>query len=205
MKKINVGILIFNEVEVLDFAGPYEVFSRTRLEKGAESRKSNDSAPFKVFTVSVNDKTIKATGGLKVISDYTFLNSPKIDILIIPGGYGTRPLLNNEDVLNWIKSISNDSEITSSVCTGALLLAKAGLLDGKRATTHWGAIGALKSINKNIQVIENRRIVNDEIITSAGVSSGIDMAFMIIENLYGEQVASDTAKYIEFHRSKENV
>lgn len=205
MKKINVGILIFNEVEVLDFAGPYEVFSRTRLEKGAESRKSNDSAPFKVFTVSVNDKTIKATGGLKVISDYTFLNSPKIDILIIPGGYGTRPLLNNEDVLNWIKSISNDSEITSSVCSGALLLAKAGLLDGKRATTHWGAIGALKSINKNIQVIENRRIVNDEIITSAGVSSGIDMAFMIIENLYGEQVASDTAKYIEFHRSKENV
>jgi len=205
MKKINVGILIFNEVEVLDFAGPYEVFSRTRLEKGAESRKSNDSAPFKVFTVSVNDKTIKATGGLKVISDYTFLNSPKIDILIIPGGYGTRPLLNNEDVLNWIKSISNDSEITSSVCTGALLLAKAGLLDGKRATTHWGAIGALKSINKNIQVIDNRRIVNDEIITSAGVSSGIDMAFMIVENLYGEQVASDTAKYIEFHRSKENV
>ena len=205
MKKINVGILIFNEVEVLDFAGPYEVFSRTRLEKGAESRKSNDSAPFKVFTVSVNDKTIKATGGLKVISDYTFFNSPKIDILIIPGGYGTRPLLNNEDVLNWIKSISNDSEIISSVCTGSLLLAKAGLLDGKRATTHWGAIGALKSINKNIQVIDNRRIVNDEIITSAGVSSGIDMAFMIVENLYGEHVASDTAKYIEFHRSKENV
>jgi len=85
------------------------------------------------------------------------------------------------------------------------LLAKAGLLEGKRATTHWGAIEALKSISNDIQVIDDRRIVNDEIITSAGVSSGIDMAFMIVENLYGEQVASDTSKYIEFHRSKENV
>ena len=112
---------------------------------------------------------------------------------------------NNIELLNWIKSISYDAEITSSVCTGSLLLAKAGLLDGKRATTHWGAIEALKSINKNIQVIDNRRIVNDEIITSAGVSSGIDMAFMIVENLFGEEVAKDTAKYVEFHRSKENV
>lgn len=205
MKKINVGILIFNEVEVLDFAGPFEVFSRTRIEKGAESRRSDDSAPFKVFTVSVKEEIIIATGGLKIFSDYTFKNFPKIDILVIPGGLGTRALLNNEDVLNWIKSVSNEAEITSSVCTGSLLLAKAGLLDNKRATTHWGAIGALKSINKNIQVVDNRRIVNDEIITSAGVSSGIDMAFMIIENLYGEHVANDTAKYIEFHRSKENV
>tara|TARA_B100000686_G_scaffold135930_1_gene143137 strand:- start:738 stop:1355 length:618 start_codon:yes stop_codon:yes gene_type:complete len=205
MKNINVGILIFDEVEVLDFAGPFEVFSRTRIEKGTESRRSDDSAPFKVFTVTMNDELITATGGLKVISDYTFKNSPKIDILVIPGGLGTRSLLNNEDVLNWIKSISYDAEITSSVCTGSLLLAKAGLLDGKRATTHWGAIEALKSINKNIQVIDNRRIVNDEIITSAGVSSGIDMAFMIVENLFGEEVAKDTAKYVEFHRSKENV
>ena len=98
-----------------------------------------------------------------------------------------------------------DRNITASVCTGSLLLAKAGLLEGKRATTHWGAIEALKSISKDIQVITERRVVNDEIITSAGVSSGIDMAFMIVENLYGEQVASDTSKYIEFHRSKENV
>ena len=164
MKKINVGILIFNEVEVLDFTGPYEVFSRTRIEKGAESRRSDDSAPFKVFTVSVKEEIIIATGGLKIFSDYTFKNFPKIDILVIPGGLGTRALLNNEDVLNWIKSVSNEAEITSSVCTGSLLLAKAGLLDNKRATTHWGAIGALKSINKNIQVVDNRRIVNDEII-----------------------------------------
>ena len=205
MKKINVGILIFDEVEVLDFAGPFEVFSRTRLLKGAGSRRSDDSAPFNPFTVSIDKKPITATGGLKIISDYTIKDCPKIEILIIPGGFGTRTLLNNESLLSWIKSIADQATTTSSVCTGSLLLAKAGLLEGKRATTHWGAIEALKSISKDIQVINNRRIVNDEIITSAGVSSGIDMAFMLVENLYGEQVASDTAKYIEFHRSKENV
>jgi len=205
MKKINVGIFIFDEVEVLDFAGPFEVFSRTRLLKGAESRRSNDSAPFNPFTVSIDTKPLTATGGLKIIADYTFNNFPKIDILIVPGGYGTRTLLNNEILLKWIKAVSDKANITASVCTGSLLLAKAGLLEGKRATTHWGAIEALKSISKDIQVITDRRVVNDEIITSAGVSSGIDMAFMIVENLYGEEVASDTSKYIEFHRSKENV
>ena len=205
MKKINVGIFIFDEVEVLDFAGPFEVFSRTRLLKGAESRRSNDSAPFNPFTVSIDKKSLTATGGLKIIADYTFNNFPKIDILIVPGGYGTRTLLNNEILLKWIKAVSDKANITASVCTGSLLLAKAGLLEGKRATTHWGAIKALKSISKDIQVITERRVVNDEIITSAGVSSGIDMAFMIVENLYGEEVASDTSKYIEFHRSKENV
>jgi len=205
MKKINVGILIFDEVEVLDFAGPFEVFSRTRLLKGAESRRSDESAPFNPFTVSIDTKPLTATGGLKIIADYTFNNFPKIDILIVPGGYGTRTLLNNEILLKWIKAVSDKANITASVCTGSLLLAKAGLLEGKRATTHWGAIEALKSISKDIQVITERRVVNDEIITSAGVSSGIDMAFMIVENLYGEEVASDTSKYIEFHRSKENV
>ena len=205
MKKINVGIFIFDEVEVLDFAGPFEVFSRTRLLKGAESRRSDESAPFNPFTVSIDTKPLTATGGLKIIADYTFNNFPKIDILIVPGGYGTRTLLNNEILLKWIKAVSDKANITASVCTGSLLLAKAGLLEGKRATTHWGAIEALKSISKDIQVITERRVVNDEIITSAGVSSGIDMAFMIVENLYGEKVASDTSKYIEFHRSKENV
>lgn len=205
MKKINVGILIFDEVEVLDFAGPFEVFSRTRLLKGAESRRSDDSAPFNPFTISIDSKPLTASGGLKIIADYSFNDFPKIDILIVPGGYGTRTLLNNERLLQWIKAVSAKANITASVCTGSLLLAKAGLLEGKRATTHWGAIEALKSISKDITVINDRRIVNDEIITSAGVSSGIDMAFMIVENLYGEQVASDTAKYIEFHRSKENV
>jgi len=205
MKKINVGILIFNDVEILDFAGPYEVFSRTRTTKGAESRRNDDTAPFLPFTVAMEEKPIIATGGLKVIPDYTFENVPKINILVVPGGYGTRTLLNNEYLLSWIKSISDKSATITSVCSGSLLLGKAGLLEGKRATTHWGAIEALKSISKSIKVMSDRRIIDDEIITSAGVSSGIDMAFMIVEKHFGNEVASDTAKYIEFHRSKTNV
>ena len=205
MNKINVAILIFNEVEVLDFSGPYEVFSRTRTIKGSDSRKNTDSAPFNPFTIAMDKNLIVATGGLKVIPDYSLDNSPKIDILVIPGGYGTRPLLNNENLLNWIIKISKEVNIVSSICTGALLLAKSGLLDGKRATTHWGAIAALKSISNSINVITNRRIVDDGIITSAGVSSGIDMSFEIVSKLFGEEVASDTAKYIEFHRSKTTV
>ena len=205
MNKINVAILIFNEVEVLDFSGPYEVFSRTRTIKGSDSRKNTDSAPFNPFTIAMDKNLIVATGGLKVIPDYSLDNSPKIDILVIPGGYGTRPLLNNENLLNWIIKISKEVNIVSSICTGALLLAKSGLLDGKRATTHWDAIEALKSISNSINVITNRRIVDDGIITSAGVSSGIDMSFEIVSKLFGEEVASDTAKYIEFHRSKTTV
>jgi len=205
MNKINVAILIFNEVEVLDFSGPYEVFSRTRTIKGSDSRKNTDSAPFNPFTIAMDKNLIVATGGLKVIPNYSLDNSPKIDILVIPGGYGTRPLLNNENLLNWIIKISKEVNIVSSICTGALLLAKSGLLDGKRATTHWGAIEALKSISNSINVITNRRIVDDGIITSAGVSSGIDMSFEIVSKLFGEEVASDTAKYIEFHRSKTTV
>jgi transcriptional regulator GlxA family with amidase domain len=205
MNKINVAILIFNEVEVLDFSGPYEVFSRTRTIKGSDSRKNTDSAPFNPFTIAMDENIIVATGGLKVIPDYSIDNSPKIDILVVPGGYGTRPLLNNVDLLNWIKKISKEAKITSSICTGALLLAKSGILDSKRATTHWAAIEALKSISKSITVITNRRIVDDGIITSAGVSSGIDMSFEIVSKLFGEEVASDTAKYIEFHRSKNTV
>jgi len=205
MNKINVAILIFNEVEVLDFSGPYEVFSRTRTIKGSDSRRNTDSAPFNPFTIAMDKNLIVATGGLKVIPDYSLDNSPKIDILVIPGGYGTRPLLNNENLLNWIIKISKEVNIVSSICTGALLLAKSGLLDGKRATTHWGAIEALKSISNSINVITNRRIVDDGIITSAGVSSGIDMSFEIVSKLFGEEVASDTAKYIEFHRSKTTV
>lgn len=205
MKKKNVAILIFNEVEVLDFTGPYEVFSRTRTVKGIDSRKNIDSAPFNPFTIAMEESLIVATGGLKITPDFSIHNSPKIDILVIPGGYGTRPLLNNEDLLNWIKIKSQEVEILSSICTGSLLLAKAGILDGKRATTHWGAIDALKSISNSINVITNRRIVDDGVITSAGVSSGIDMSFEIVTKILGEEVASDTAKYIEFHRSKSTV
>ena len=202
MNKKNVGILIFNDVELLDFSGPFEVFSRTRTKKGTESRLDEKSSPFNTFTFSIDGKTITVTGGMKVIPNYSFFNLPSLDIIIIPGGLGTRKLLNNEEIILWIKDLPNKVSMIASVCTGSLLLAKAGLLKNKQATTHWGAVELLHSIDKSIHIMKKNRIVEDTIITSAGVSSGIDMAFYIVSKLHGEKVAEDTAKYIEFNRSK---
>ncbi len=197
-KKKNIAILIFNDVEVLDFTGPYEVFSRTRLIEGVQSRLSDDSAPFNVFTVSEKEKEIVATGGLRFIADYLFINSPKIDILLIPGGLGTRSILKKAEVLKWIKLISGKCELVCSVCTGSLILAKIGLLDNKSATTHWGSLSLLSEISNSINVVKNKKVVFDGIYTSAGVSSGIDMSIEIVKKMYGTKAALDIAKYIEW-------
>jgi len=200
MDRWNVGILIFDGVEVLDFTGPFEVFSRTRLEPGLPSRRSEDTAPFRVFTVARTHDPVSATGDLKVVPHHAFADAPRIDLLVVPGGWGTRPLLEDAEVLGWISRTAADARKVASVCTGALLYAKAGLLEGKRATTHWGALDLLESLNAGVQVERALRVVDDGIITSAGVASGIDMAFYIVETLFGRAVADETAHYIEYRR-----
>jgi transcriptional regulator GlxA family with amidase domain len=200
--KNNVGILLFPEVAVLDFAGPFEVFSRTRLDGGVESRRYETSAPYNVFTVAKNDEPLVATGGLTVTPKYDFDSAPAIDILVVPGGFGTRALLEDERTLDWIKTIhEQQSTNTCSVCTGALLLAKVGILIGKQATTHWNSYDELSELDTTIKVQREERVVHDgKIFTSAGVSAGIDMAFAVVESMYGEAVAEETAKYIEYQR-----
>lgn len=200
MDRINVGILIFDNVEVLDFAGPFEVFSRTRLIPGVESRRSEESAPFRVFTIAKTRTPITATGGLVVIPQYGFADSPRIDLLVVPGGFGTRSLLYDEETLGWIRGTAARARQVTSVCTGALLLGKAGLLEGRRATTHWGALDLLDSLGVGVTVERSSRVVDDGVITSAGVASGIDMSFYIVETVFGRAVADETAKYIEYRR-----
>ena len=200
MNQKSVGILIFNGVEVLDFAGPFEVFSRTRLVPGIESRRNDDSAPFRVFTVAPSADPVTATGGLQVIPHHSFDSAPPIDLLVIPGGFGTRPLLEVQPVLDWIRRTAERAERVTSVCTGSLLLARAGLLKGHRATTHWGALDTLQSLDPTIQVERSLRVVEDGIISSAGVSAGMDMAFTVVERLCGSAVADETARYIEYPR-----
>jgi transcriptional regulator GlxA family with amidase domain len=195
-----VGILIFDDVEVLDFAGPFEVFSRTRLVAGAESRRTDDSAPFRVFTVARSCELVTAVGGLKVMPAYAWSDAPAIDLLVIPGGFGTRALLGDEPTLAWVRSTASAASLVTSVCTGALVLARAGLLAGRRATTHWAAQDLLASLDPSIQVDRQSRVVNDGIVTSAGVSAGIDMAFAVVERLCGKAVADETAHYIEYPR-----
>jgi transcriptional regulator GlxA family with amidase domain len=181
MNRQNVGILIFDNVEVLDFAGPYEVFSRTRLVGGVESRRSDESAPFRVFTVARTLAPVTATGGLRVLPDHDFAGAPPIDLLVVPGGFGTRPLLDDETTREWITQTAARAQRVTSVCTGALLLAKVGLLAGKRATTHWGALDLLASMDPTMKVERELRVVEDGIVTSAGVSAGIDMSLAVVE------------------------
>ena len=201
MEKWNVGILIFDGVEVLDFAGPFEVLSRTRLVPGTESRRSDDGAPFHVFTVARSTDLVTATGGLVVQPRHSFEDAPSIDLLVVPGGFGTRPLLQDPETIDWIRRTAGAARKTASVCTGALLLARAGLLDNRRATTHWGALGLLGTLGKNITVDRESRFVEDGVMTSAGVASGIDMAFHVVETLFGKDVADETARYIEYERA----
>ena len=200
MHKRTVGIFLFDDVEVLDFAGPFEVFSRTRLTPGAQSRRSTESAPFDVFTVAARDRNVTATGGLSVTAAYTWSDVPKIDIVVIPGGFGTRALLDDAPTARWIKEIALAAEHVTSVCTGALLLAKAGLLANRQATTHHAAYDLLASLDPSITVRRDVRVVHDGIISSAGVSAGIDMAFNVVEMLCGRDVADETARYIEYPR-----
>jgi transcriptional regulator GlxA family with amidase domain len=202
--RTSVGILIFDDVEVLDFAGPFEVFSRTRLVPGAASRRTNDSAPFDVFTVG-REQVTTAIGGLKVIPDRPLTDRRPIDILVVPGGFGTRPLLEDKGMLGWISETAGRASQLASVCTGALLLAKIGSLHGRRATTHWAALDLLASIDPTILVQRDARVVWDTVATSAGVSAGIDMAFSVVEKLHGPEVARETARYIEYVPQYQNA
>ncbi len=198
MEKLNVGILIFDGVEVLDFAGPFEVFSRTRLVPGVEARRSEESAPFNVFLVAESTEAIRATADLCVLPRFSFGDTPPIDILVVPGGYGTRALLHDQEILSWIREVAASAKHTTSVCTGALLLAQAGLLQGRKATTHWGVYDLLESLNAGVTVLRDQRVVIDGVFTSAGVSAGIEMAFAVVEHFYGREVAEETAHYIEY-------
>jgi transcriptional regulator GlxA family with amidase domain len=196
----SVGILLFDGVAALDVAGPLEVLSRARLEPGLDSRFSEEKALFDVFTVARTREPVTATGGLTLLPGYSFEEAPPIDLLVVPGGFGTRPLLQDADTIEWIRRTAAAARRTASVCTGALLLARAGLLDNRRATTHWGAFGLLASLGKGITVDREARFVDDGVLTSAGLASGMDLALHVVETLFGRAVADETARYIEYRR-----
>lgn len=193
MHQRTVGILLFNEVEVLDFAGPFEVFSIATLLESNEK-------PFIVKTISENGELVTARNGLKVKPDYSFANHPSFDIVIIPGGFGAEQIeINNSSVIEWIKNQQSRVEFMTSICTGALLLAKAGILNGKKATTHWMDIDRLEQEFPNVSVQRDVKFVDeDSIITSGGISAGINMSFHLISRLHGKDVAIKTAKRMEY-------
>ena len=196
----SVGILIFDQVEVLDFAGPFEVFSRTRVDPSREALRTDEGAPFRPFTVAKTADPVIATGGLRVLPRHSFADAPRIDLLVVPGGFGTRPLLQDEETLDWVRGVAAAARRVTSVCTGSMVLAKAGLLAGRRATTHWAALDELAALGGGVTVVRDARWVDDGIVSSAGVAAGIDMAFYVVEKLLGKEVADRTARYIDYPR-----
>ncbi len=196
----NVAILMFDDVEVLDFAGPFEVFSVTsELNKGYSLRDSFAARPFAVSTVAEHPGAVNARNGLSINPDCTIADCARPDILIVPGGQGTRKLIDNSVVINWIKDCSQTAELVISVCTGSLLLAKAGLLEGLAATTHHHALELLRELAPNTTVVENERFVdNGKIITSGGIAAGIDMSLYVVGKLLGAAQAAQTAEHMEY-------
>lgn len=192
-RRRSAAILIFDGVELLDFAGPFEVFSAARTIPDSPERLMN------VFAVAETAEPINCRNGLVVEPAYVLEDCPPFDILVVPGGQGTRTAVNRPQLIAWIAERGRQLELTTSVCTGSFLLAEAGLLADKPATTHWGSVQRMRDDFPGLEVRENVRWVDaGPVITSAGVSAGIDMALHVLERLYGSEVAQATARGIEY-------
>ncbi len=181
--RIPVAVAISNGGALIDFAGPWEVFQDTMI---------GDEMPFQLFTVSEKTETVEFSG-LKLVPDYTFENVPECKIVVIPAQRGS------EALHTWLRKVSATTDVTMSVCTGAFQLAKAGLLDGKSATTHHEFLDQLQKNFPKVKVERGVRFVeNERISTAGGLSSGIDLALRVVERYYGRKVAERTAAYMEY-------
>jgi transcriptional regulator GlxA family with amidase domain len=192
----NIAIFLFDEVEVLDFGGPFEVFCTA----GRMAQRSHPllPSPFEVFTVAQKEGLVQARGGLRIQAQTIFSNSPKIDVLLVPGGVVTAEMEKSE-VIAWIKRTAPGATVVASVCTGAFLLAKAGLLDGLPVTTHWEDMADLGQQFPQVQVKEGVRWVDTgKVVTSAGISAGLDMSLYLVEKLEGRDLAVRTARQMDY-------
>ena len=202
MNRKRVGILIFPDVEVLDFCGPFEVFSVTRLD---EAQRRQQPSPFEVVLVAEHAEPVTAVGGMRVIPDHTLETCPPLDLLVVPGGWGTRSAIKNPHIIDWIAARGRQAETLASVCTGAMLLGQAGLLDGRRATTHWRSLDWMRESFPAVTVESALHVVEDgDLITSAGISAGIDMALRVVIKYCGEAVARCTARHMEYPYPDDN-
>lgn len=191
-----VGILLYDGVELLDLAGPYEVFtvaSRVRLladPAGAE--------PFTTFTVGKVAGLVRTHAGLLVAAQHGITDHPAIDVLIVPGG-DVDDARADVALADWISRVAASSQLTASVCTGAFLLADAGLLDGRAATTHWMDVDDLQAARPAIRALRDVRWVDEgPVVTAAGISAGVDMSLHLVERLAGRELAVETARYMEY-------
>jgi transcriptional regulator GlxA family with amidase domain len=196
MERKHVGIVVFDDIEVLDFCGPFEVFCAVRLN---EERRREEPSPFEVTLVAETSGPVTAHGGMRVIPDHAFSTCPGLDVLVVPGGWGTRRELKNPVMLEWLRQRAARVETLAAVCTGAMLLGFAGLLDGRRATTHWKSLDWMRASFPSVTVEYDQHVVEDgRVFTSAGISAGIDMALKVVARYCGEPVARATARHMEY-------
>jgi len=196
MDRKTVGIVIFDDIEVLDFCGPFEVFSATRLD---EAKRREEPSPFEVKLIAENGGQVCTSGGMRVCAHHSFDDAPRLDILCVPGGWGTRREMENPRMLQWLRARSQEVELVTSVCTGAMLLGFAGLLEGRRATTHWRSLEWMAQSFPQTTVIRDQHVVDDgQVITSAGISAGIDMALTVVRRYCGDDIARATARHMEY-------
>ncbi|MGZ9225706.1 MAG: DJ-1/PfpI family protein [Anaerolineales bacterium] len=196
MDRKRVGIVLFENVEVLDFCGPFEVFTATRLN---EEKRREEPSPFEVLLVAEHPDPVIATGNMTIIPHETVKKCPRLDILVVPGGWGTRKELNNLIMLDWLRSRAGEVETLTSVCTGSMVLGFAGLLNGLHATTHWRSLDWMRESFPAVTVEYGKHVVEDgRVLTSAGISAGIDMALKVVARYFGEDIARATAKYMEY-------
>lgn len=191
-----IGIVAFDVAEELDFIGPWEVFTMSNEMWGY---KDDSHAKDDVFLVSETGGTVKCAKGLRIETDHSFETCPDLDVLLVPGGQGTRTEVNNPKMIDFVASAAATCTWVTSVCTGSLILTAAGPAKDKRVTTHWGFINALRERGDAKEVVENIRYIRDgNIVTAAGVSAGIDMALWIVGQLHGEDHARLTQRGMEY-------
>ena len=199
-EQITVGIFVFNDVEVLDFAGPFEVFS--------VADRLREKPPFLPILISEKPGLIRGRGNFLVQPNFHFSNCPQLDMVVIPGGggyaadgtgYGTRLEQSNPMLRTWLISQEKVVQRIMSVCSGALILAHAGLLDGQRATIHHGAYAELRAVGRGITVVEGVKHVDaGKVVSSGGISAGIDMSLTVVSQTIGSKAAQETADYMEY-------
>jgi transcriptional regulator GlxA family with amidase domain len=183
---VTTGILLFDDVEELDFAGPYEVFGMARMDGD------------RLVTIAERSDHVRGAKGLRVLPDHTFADAPSLDVLVVPGGQGTRREVDNPVLIDWIKQVAPGCTWVTSVCTGAFLLHAAGITHDRDQTTHWASIDRLREQPRTV-VHENVRYVRDgNVVTAAGVSAGIDMALWVVGQVYGVDHARVTQYAMEY-------
>ncbi len=180
------GMLLFEDFEELDFVGPWEVFTTAKKEGD------------QVVSIAAEPGPIRGFNGLSMVAEHGFADAPELDVLVIPGGWGTRALADDARHLDWIKKVASGCTWVTSVCTGAILLNSAGLLSGRKATTHWAYVETLRE-TPDVTVLDDVRYVQDgNVVTAAGVSAGIDMSLWLVGQMYDEQHARDVQRVTEY-------